>query len=140
MNRVILLVCVIVASLCSHVAADEEAKSDAASAVRFVVFAPGAPLLIELQMTIDGEPFHLARARLVDQLLRQADVDKDGKPTWVEAMVNPRFAFGRFASQGRGLPRAPTGWTCPPPPTACLVAPLARQGHTESLNGGCPGR
>ena len=105
MNRCFLLSLVILIAFCSRsVTADDKSKA-AEGTARLIVFAPDGPLLIELQMTIDGEPFRRARARLIDELLKQADVDGDGKPTWVEAMINPRFAFGRFAnpSQQRQL-------------------------------------
>jgi Ca2+-binding EF-hand superfamily protein len=45
-------------------------------------------------MTIEGQPFNVPREKLVDELLKQADTDGDGKPTWKEAISNPRFGFG----------------------------------------------
>ncbi|MCH8924429.1 MAG: hypothetical protein IIA67_14925, partial [Planctomycetes bacterium] len=84
MNRFFLFSLVTLVALCSGSAAADEKQKEIDSTVRLIVFAPGGPLLIELEMTIDGEPFRLARARLIDELLKQADVDGDGKPTWVD--------------------------------------------------------
>ena len=101
MNRFFLISLVTLVALCPRNVVADEKQTNVEGTARFIVFAPGGPLLIELQMTIDGEPFRRARARLIDDLLEQADVDGDGKPTWVEAMINPRFAFGRFAGQAQ---------------------------------------
>jgi hypothetical protein len=101
MNRLLYLSLLAFAALCSSSAIADDHPNNTEGTARLVVFAPGGPLLIELQMTIDGEPFRRARTRLIDELLKQADVDGDGKSTWVEAMINPRFAFGRFAGRNR---------------------------------------
>jgi Ca2+-binding EF-hand superfamily protein len=64
---------------------------------RVLLLSPGGPLVIELTLTIDGQPFNVPREALVDELLEDADTDQDDKPTWKEAMENPRFGFGRLA-------------------------------------------
>lgn len=52
---------------------------------------------METSVLLDGQPFRMAREKLVEGLLLEADTDKDGTSTWAEAFGNPRFAFGRFA-------------------------------------------
>jgi Ca2+-binding EF-hand superfamily protein len=64
---------------------------------RVLLLTPGGPLVIELTLTIDGQPFNAPREALVDESLREADTDRDEKPTWKEALENPRFGFGRLA-------------------------------------------
>jgi Ca2+-binding EF-hand superfamily protein len=66
---------------------------------RFLLLAPGGPLIVEVSMTIDGQPFHALREKIVDDLLAAADTDKDGHATWNEALKNLRFHGGRY----RGL-------------------------------------
>lgn len=67
---------------------------------RFLLLTPNGPLVIELRLTIDGEPFRAGRERLIDEMLKQADKDGDNVPTWKEGFANPRFGFGRFAYLG----------------------------------------
>ncbi|MDA1013334.1 MAG: hypothetical protein O3A00_02650 [Planctomycetota bacterium] len=63
---------------------------------RFILLNPGGPLVVETSMTVDGKPFRTARESLVDELLAAADKDKDGKPTWDEALSSTRFTMGRI--------------------------------------------
>ena len=62
---------------------------------RFALLTPGGPLIIEVAMTIDGQPYRVAREKLVDQRIADADKDKDGKATWDEALKATRFTAGR---------------------------------------------
>ncbi|HEV3003576.1 MAG TPA: hypothetical protein VGX78_03910 [Pirellulales bacterium] len=61
---------------------------------RLVLFLPGGPLVVEMRMTIDGRPFGAVREELIDELLRVADGDHDGKPTWAEVYADPKRIFG----------------------------------------------
>ncbi len=65
---------------------------------RFLLLTPRAPLIVEATVTVDGKPFRHLREKLVDEMLVNADVDKDGKATWEEAVKSPRFTFGRFSA------------------------------------------
>jgi Ca2+-binding EF-hand superfamily protein len=64
---------------------------------RLLLLTPGGPLVVQVEMTIDGQPFQTDRERMVDEALALADPDKDGKATWEEALKNPRFFGGRMA-------------------------------------------
>ena len=64
---------------------------------RLLVLSPSGPLVVLLEMTIDGQPFQTEREKMIDEMLAQADTDKDGKATWDEALKNPRFFSGRMA-------------------------------------------
>ncbi|HWB07762.1 MAG TPA: hypothetical protein VG826_00860 [Pirellulales bacterium] len=70
---------------------DQPAKER--STERLVVFLPRGPLVVEMQMTIDGEPFRAAREELVDHALKLADRDGDGEATWSEVMSDPKRVF-----------------------------------------------
>lgn len=62
---------------------------------RFVLLSPGGPLVIELRMTIDGKPFRAVREELVDEVLKLADRNGDGRPTWGEVFSDPKRLFGK---------------------------------------------
>lgn len=64
---------------------------------RLLLLAPGGPLVIELAMTIDGQPFRAHRESLVDRVLKRCDKNGDGKVTWEEAVVTSYFARGQYA-------------------------------------------
>src|SRR5437867_4507307 len=56
----------------------------------------GGALVVEAAITIDGRPFHEAREKLVDEMLKLA-TDKDGKATWAQAIANSRRIPGQVA-------------------------------------------
>lgn len=66
---------------------------------RFLLLAPGGPLIVEVTMTIDRQPFRTQREKIVDDLLIAADTDKDGHATWDEALRSLRFHGGRYRGQ-----------------------------------------
>ena len=63
---------------------------------RFAVLTPGGPVVVQVALTIHGQPFRTVRERLIDDMLAAADKDKDGKATWDEAATSPRFTLGRL--------------------------------------------
>jgi Ca2+-binding EF-hand superfamily protein len=67
---------------------------------RFVLLAPRGPVLFESHISIDGQPFRVAREKLVDELLTAADADGDGAAKWEEALKSARF---RIAGYGQTL-------------------------------------
>ncbi len=73
--------------------ADESAVQE--STERFVLFSPGGPLVIELRITIDGKPFRAMREELIDEALKLADRDGDGRPTWAEVFSDPKRRFSK---------------------------------------------
>jgi len=81
----------------ASVAVPTDASADPQdSRVRLLLLTPGGPLLVETAVLLDGLPFRMAREKLIDDLLNEADTDKDGASTWKEAFANPRFASGRY--------------------------------------------
>ena len=63
---------------------------------RFALLTPGGPVVVQVSLTVNGQPFRTVREKLIDELLAAADKDKDGKPTWGEAVASPRFTLGRI--------------------------------------------
>ena len=74
------------------------------SSERLLAFLPAGPLVIELRMTIDGEPYRTARGVLIDEALKLADRDNDGQPTWSEVYSDPKRTFlQRFELSTNGM-------------------------------------
>ena len=65
---------------------------------RFVIFAPGGPLVIELRLSIDGKPYAQAMDHLADEVLETADTDGDGSATWDELTSSPHFIYGVYGN------------------------------------------
>jgi Ca2+-binding EF-hand superfamily protein len=65
---------------------------------RLLLLTPRGPLVVELAMTLDGQPFRMHREKMVDELLKSADTDGDGQATWEEALSNPRLTYGRLGN------------------------------------------
>lgn len=63
---------------------------------RLLLLAPGGPLVIKLDITIDGQPYRTDRERMIDELLKIADPEGTGEVRWEEALTNPRFKFARL--------------------------------------------
>ncbi|HEX5103504.1 MAG TPA: hypothetical protein VFV87_06815, partial [Pirellulaceae bacterium] len=63
---------------------------------RFAILTPGGPVVVQVALTIDGQPFRTVREKFIDEMLAAADRDKDGKATWDEALDSPRFTLGRL--------------------------------------------
>jgi Ca2+-binding EF-hand superfamily protein len=72
---------------------DSPSAPDARSTERLILFLPAGPLVVELRMTIDGEPFRAARDELIDDALKLADRDGDGQATWSEIMSDSKRVF-----------------------------------------------
>ena len=66
---------------------------------RILLLSAGGPIIVETQITIDGQPFRIGREKLVDALLKEADTNDDGRSTWKEAAANDRFLPGRGKGQ-----------------------------------------
>ena len=67
-------------------------------AERFLLFTPTNPLIVEVELTIDGQPHLAAMEKLVDEVLKLADTDGDKRPTWKEVAESKRFKYGQFGN------------------------------------------
>ena len=63
---------------------------------RFALLLPGGPIVVQLKLQLDDQPFRTKREAMVDQMLTDADTNMDGRPTWKEAIRSPRFTYGRI--------------------------------------------
>jgi len=65
---------------------------------RFAVLTAGGPVVLQVSLTIDGQPFRIGREKLIVEAIAAADTDKDGQTTWTEALSTARFTFGRLGN------------------------------------------
>lgn len=77
--------------------AELEAQKPAEKATRerLLLFTPAGPLVVDLALSIDGQPYRAQREELVEELLELADRDHDGRPTWAEVYADPKHVFSR---------------------------------------------
>src|SRR5262245_2366501 len=88
----------------SQPAAAPVSTSEAAPAVdaapdhgveRIILLAPANPIIIDLQLTIDGQPHTAALEKLVQEVLKLADTDGDGQTLWKELGASKRIKYGQ---------------------------------------------
>lgn len=75
---------------------------------RVLLLLPGAPLLAQLSITIDEQPFRRLREKQLDEIVSQADANGDGQVTWDEASQSRSLAQGRI--DGAASPEALTAF------------------------------
>lgn len=90
----------------------DEANSPAAANVpvvpqtgqtkRMLLYTPSGPLIVEFVLRIDGRGAIEMNDAFVDELLKAADTDKDGKTTWLEALSNQRSGIPQFVGEAGG--------------------------------------
>lgn len=61
-----------------------------------LVLSPKGPVIVRLDIYVDGKPYRAAREAIVDELMEYADSNEDEKYTWEELLNNPRGSFGRY--------------------------------------------
>jgi Ca2+-binding EF-hand superfamily protein len=84
-------------------AADEEIATTSppakpVSKERILLLAPGNPIVVELHLTIDGQPHTEALVRLVDEVLKLGDTDGDGRTMWKELCASRRVKYGQYGN------------------------------------------
>lgn len=70
---------------------------------RLLLLLPRGPLVIELQVTVDGHPLREPREELVDEMLELADRDHDGRATWGEVFADPKRIIGQSLTRPLSL-------------------------------------
>jgi EF hand len=65
---------------------------------RFALLTAAGPVVVQVTLTIDGQPFRIGREKLVADMIAAADTDKDGQTTWTEALSTARFTLGRLGN------------------------------------------
>jgi Ca2+-binding EF-hand superfamily protein len=75
-----------------------QAAAPPAGVERFILFTHRTPLVVEVELRIGGGSHSDALARLVEEVLKAADTDADGRPTWKELTESKRFIYGQFGN------------------------------------------
>lgn len=65
---------------------------------RVVVFTIQGPFIVDVVLSIDGQPHNQALAKLTSYVLKSADTNGDGKPTWEELTNSPKFIYGQLGN------------------------------------------
>ena len=65
--------------------------------LRILLLVAGGPLLVEAQMTADGQPYSSFFEEQIDRLFKSADRDGDGKVTWEAEVVGMRLPGRRLS-------------------------------------------
>ncbi len=65
---------------------------------RIVLLARGGPLLVDVWLTIDGQPIGEGLESLIDQVILAGDTDGDGRSTWSEWRENEEFLTSELAA------------------------------------------
>lgn len=65
---------------------------------RVLLLTQEGPLVIEIALTIDGQPFDAGLSRLTAEALAAGDTDGDGRATWKEVLASPKFKNGQFGN------------------------------------------
>src|SRR5262245_4266609 len=76
----------------------EAAPAPPISKERILLLAPDNPIIVEIQLSIDGQPHTEALARLVDEVLKLADTDGDGRTMWKELCACKRIKYGQYGN------------------------------------------
>ncbi len=77
---------------------------------RILLLARGGPLLVDVWLTIDGQPIGEGLETLIDQVIRAGDTDGDGRATWSEWRENDQFLTGDLAAMDAIRQRTLNDW------------------------------
>jgi hypothetical protein len=82
--------------------ADEPKAELEVPAERVAILTPGGPVLVDVRLTLDGQPQGAGLQRLVEKVLAAADSDGDGRPTWKELVDNRAALPDQTRNENRG--------------------------------------
>jgi Ca2+-binding EF-hand superfamily protein len=67
------------------------------STERVLLLLPGGPIILQLSITIDGQPYLAEQEKILDEMISSADANEDGRLAWEEAIASPTFRVGRMS-------------------------------------------
>lgn len=85
-------------SLGSESTDSDEAASSYEPSARLLVATPGGPTIVDAELLVDGESPEQALAEFVDEILKLADTNGDGSPTWDEVFESAVFKAGTLGN------------------------------------------
>ena len=76
----------------------QKPKLDRSDLIRLIAFAPAGPMVIDLKVTLDGEPLGKVRSAAIDRIFAAIDEDADGRITWEQFTQDPRVKSGLYGN------------------------------------------
>jgi hypothetical protein len=90
---------------------DEQPPPEPPPAERIALLTPGGPVLVDVRLSLDGQPVGAALDALVEETLAAADTDLDGDPTWRELAANQEYLANRMTENEGDGPSQLDMWT-----------------------------
>jgi hypothetical protein len=75
---------------------DEDPAPEPHPAERIALLTPGGPVLVDVRLSLDGQPVGAALDALIAETLAAADTDADGYSTWQELAANVDYLADRM--------------------------------------------
>lgn len=88
----------------------EEAVATPPPAQRILLLARGGPLLMDVQLTIEGRPIGQGIQSMIERVIQAGDTDGDGRSTWSEWRANEEFLLGEFTDMESLQQRTIKSW------------------------------
>ena len=77
---------------------------------RIMLLARGGPLLVDVRLTIDGQPIGEGIESLINRVMQAGDSDGDGRSTWSEWRANAEFMQGDLVNMESREQRTIKNW------------------------------
>ncbi|MBC8351533.1 MAG: hypothetical protein H8E66_06070 [Planctomycetes bacterium] len=74
------------------------ADLEKAPSERFLLLTRDGPLVIDVVLRINDQPYTNALEQLVESVLKDIEGDEGEQETWAEMIDNPKFAYGQFGN------------------------------------------
>jgi len=78
--------------------AAEVVEAEKPPSERFLLLTRDGPLVIDVVLRIDDQPYTNALEQLVDRVVQDLRGDGTGQATWTEMIDSPKFAYGQFGN------------------------------------------
>ena len=66
---------------------------------RALLLLPEGPIVLEMTLLVEGEPYQLAQEQLLEDILAVIPPNEDGELTWKSAVEIPEFRLGTYATR-----------------------------------------
>jgi Ca2+-binding EF-hand superfamily protein len=98
------------ASIKPSVDREKQTKPFVSKPERAAILAPGGPIVVDLVVAIDGRPHANLFDDVINQVLKAADSDKDGHPTWRELANSKDYLERQGANASSDADRQLKSW------------------------------
>jgi Ca2+-binding EF-hand superfamily protein len=81
---------------------DDTAATAPPHVERLVLLGPRGPIIVHLEISIDGQPQRAAVEQLLDKAIKSGESSEGAAPTWTALAASPAFESGQFGSRPAG--------------------------------------